>query len=164
MANDKPKLRPAMRGGRTRANDPADASSSGCSDLELALREARARGRLKAAEILDGEEMLDAGAFAKLLRVTRGAVHIMRRKNELLALNTSNSGFRFPAWQIDANGRPYSALPMLFERLGGPWTVYRFLMQRHADLGSITGLEALRNGHSQTAIQSAEGIAEGNFA
>lgn len=134
-------------------------------DLSSALDEARARGRLQVAAILAGEEMLNADAFARLLGTTRMTVNTKRKQNQVLGLDGTKRGFRFPAWQVEGDGKPFAALPALFERLGGgPWTVYRFLMQRHPELDGLTGREALQRGRANDVLGVADGVAQGTFA
>jgi hypothetical protein len=134
-------------------------------DLETALSAARERGRRRAADILTDVEMLSADAFADLLGVSKPTVHAKREKHELLALDGPKRGFRFPSWQLDENGKPFAAIPRLFEQLGdSAWTVYRFLTQRHSTLEGITGLEALRRGKTEAVVETAEGVARGTFA
>ena len=107
--------------------------------LDRALEAARERGQLRAAEILSGEAMLSGEAFAELLGVSRATVNAKSQRREILALEDANGDFRFPAWQVDASGRPFEVLPTLFELLGdSPWTVYRFLDQHHPELGGAT--------------------------
>ena len=133
--------------------------------LEQALTAARARGRLKAIEILSGEDMLNGEAFAALLGVSRATVNTKRQHQEVLALEGAKRGYRFPAWQVDQNGKPFAVIPALFECLGaGAWTVYRFLVQHHPELDGMTALEALRRGRDVEVIETAEGIAGGTFA
>lgn len=134
-------------------------------DLEAALRAARERGRLRAAEVLAGEDMLGADAFAELLGVSRVTINAKRQRHEVLALDGARRGYRFPAWQLDQNGKPFAALPQLFERLGeSPWTVYRFLIQRHPELDGTTALEALRRGRTAAVLEAADSVAAGTFA
>jgi hypothetical protein len=134
-------------------------------ELEQALTAARARGRHRAAEILAGEEMLSADAFAELLGVSRVTVNAKRQKHEVLALEGARRGFRFPAWQLDENGRPFAALPQIFDRLGdSPWTVYRFLVQQHSELDGQSALDALRRGRDDEVFAVAESVARGAFA
>jgi len=97
------------------------------SQLEAALEAARERGRLRAAEILGGDDMLSADTFAKMLGTTRMTVNTKRQSGHILGLDGAKRGFRFPVWQLDADGKPFAELAMLHERLGGPWAVYRFL-------------------------------------
>jgi hypothetical protein len=145
----------------------ADAEAPPAEDdnLEAALRAARERGRLRAAEVLAGDEMLGADAFAELLGVSRVTVNAKRQRHEVLALDGARRGYRFPAWQLDQNGKPFAALPQLFERLGdSPWTVYRFLIQRHPELEGATALDALRRGRSAEVLEAADSVATGAFA
>lgn len=134
-------------------------------DLQRALDEARRRGRGQAAEILAAEDMLSADQFAVLLGTTRMTVNTKRQNHQVLGLEGAKRGFRFPVWQVDEDGKPFSALPALFERLGGgPWSVYRFLIQSHPELDGLTGCEALRRGKVDQALNVAESIAQGTFA
>ncbi len=133
--------------------------------LEVALEEARARGRVRAARILAAEDMLSADQFAALLGTSRMTVNTKRQNHQVLGLDGAKRGFRFPAWQISDDGKPYAALPRLFERLGGgAWSVYRFLVQTHPELDGLTGREALNRGKSEQALAVADGIAQGTFA
>ncbi len=133
--------------------------------LEGALEAARERGRLRSAAILDQSDMLTAEAFADRLGVSRMTVNARRQKRELLGLDGAKRGFRFPAWQVDENGKAFDALPKLFDLLGNnPWTVYRFLTQRHAALGGVSAKDALRQGKATLVLQAAESLAQGDFA
>lgn len=127
-------------------------------DLERAVAAALERGRLQAARILDDEDMLSAAEFAKRLGITRQAVNDKRRKGQLLGLEGARRGFRYPVWQLDAEGRPRAELALLHEQLGGPWAVYRFLVQPHGELGGLTGREALERGNLKAARDAAESI------
>lgn len=129
-------------------------------DLQAALEEARERGRKLKAETLQSQHMLSSEDFAKLIGVTRATVNAKRNRHEVLGLEGAKRGYRYPAWQVDDNGKPYSALPDLFDRLGGDeWSVYRFLQQHHPELGGMTGIEALASGCSRAVIDAAESVA-----
>jgi hypothetical protein len=133
--------------------------------LKGALEAARERGRLRSAEILDQSDMLTAEAFAGRLGVSRMTVNARRQKRELLGLDGAKRGFRFPAWQVDENGKAFDVLPKLFDLLGdNPWTVYRFLTQRHAALEGVSAKDALRQGKATLVLQAAESLAQGDFA
>ncbi|MEH2512223.1 hypothetical protein V1291_003577 [Nitrobacteraceae bacterium AZCC 1564] len=127
-------------------------------ELQAALAAARDRGRLRAAEILAGEDMLSADAFAEMLGTTRVTVNTKRRSGQVLGLDGAKRGFRFPVWQLDADGKPYAELARLHERLGGPWAVYRFLVQHHGELGGLAGREALQRGKFKAALEAAESV------
>jgi hypothetical protein len=133
-------------------------------DLQAALNEARERGRKRVAEILAEDDMLTAEAFADLLGVSRVTVNSWRRTGQVLGLDGAKRGFRFPAWQLDEDGRPFAALSALQETLGGSaWAVYRFLVTPQGGLNGQTGLEALRRGRTDDVIAAAEGVARGDF-
>ena len=143
----------------------APAQQPAADDLEQALEAARGRGRMRATEILRGADMLSAEQFAGLIGTSRVTVNAKRQSNLVLGLDGAKRGFRFPDWQIGDDGKPFAALPGLFERLGGgPWAVYRFLVQHHPELDGLTGREALRRGKSRQALEAAESIAQGTFA
>lgn len=127
-------------------------------ELGAALAAARERGRLRAAEILGGDDMLSADAFAKVLGTTRATVNTKRQAGQVLGLDGAKRGFRFPIWQLDAESKPYAELAGLHARLGGPWAVYRFLIQPHGELGGLTGREALERGKTKAALEAAESI------
>jgi hypothetical protein len=129
-------------------------------DIDTALNAARSRGRAKVSEILSGRNMLSADEFGKLIGVSRMTVNAKRQKRQILGLEGAKRGFRFPAWQIGEDGKPFAALPELFDRLGGSaWAVYRFLVQHHPELDGLTGREALRRGETEKAINAAESVA-----
>lgn len=126
--------------------------------LRYALTAARARGRILAAELLSAPDMLNADAFAQALGVTRVTVNTRRQNGQVLGLDGTKRGYRFPVWQMDSEGRPYAELAELHQRLGGPWAVYRFLVQTHGELNGLTGLEALRRGKSKAVLKAAESV------
>jgi hypothetical protein len=133
--------------------------------LEAALGAARKRGRLRSAQILDQTDMLTADQFAERLGVSRMTVNARRQKHELLGLDGAKRGFRFPAWQVDDDGKAFAALPQLFDLLGSnAWTVYRFLTKRHATLEGVSAKDALRQGKLSQVLQAAESLAQGDFA
>lgn len=142
---------------------PVEEAGEPSPELRRALEAARERGRLRAAEILSGEDMLSAEDFAKLLGTTRVTVNTKRQNGQLLGLDGARRGFRFPVWQLNREGKPYPELASLRERLGGPWALYRFLVQSHDALGGLTGREALEQGRSKAVLVAAEGIARGDF-
>jgi hypothetical protein len=128
-------------------------------DIEAALDAARARGRSRVAEILSGDDMLSADEFAELIGTSRVTVNAKRQKRQILALEGAKRGYRFPAWQVGNDGKPFAALPELFEKLGGsPWAVYRFLVQHHPELDGMAGRDALRRGRTDEVIETAESV------
>jgi DNA-binding CsgD family transcriptional regulator len=142
---------------------PVEDAGERSPELEAALASARERGRIRAAEILGGEDMLSAKALAERLGTSRVTVNTKRQNGQLLGLDGAKRGFRFPVWQLDAEDRPRPELPALHERLGGPWAVYRFLVQPHGELDGLTGREALERGMGKAVLSAAESIGRGDF-
>lgn len=132
-------------------------------ELQAALAGARERGRRRVAEILAEDDMLSAEAFAELLGVSRVTINTKRQNGQVLGLDGAKRGFRFPAWQLDRDGRPYAALPRLHDILGSAWAVYRFLVSPHGTLDGRTGIDALKRRQDDDMIAAAEGIAQGDF-
>lgn len=133
--------------------------------LDAALAEARARGATRAAEILNGPDMLTADEFAAAIGASRETIHQKRKRREVLGLEGAKRGVRFPEWQVSADGGLLPGLPRLFQVLGDrPWAVYRFLLQHHPELDGKTALDALRAGRIDAVIATAENIFEGVFA
>jgi hypothetical protein len=131
------------------------------SELDRALDDARRRGALRVAELLAGSEMLSADAFAARLGTTRATVTAWRHRNQVLGLEGATRGYRFPEWQVGADGKPWRLLPQLFDRLGGEaWAVYRFLVQHHPELGGLTGKEALEKGRADDVLEAAGSVAQ----
>jgi hypothetical protein len=146
------------------AVEDATRPSTADTDRAPALDAARARGRVRVAEILSRDDMLSADAFASLLGTSRMTVNAWRQKGQVLGLEGAKRGYRFPAWQVDEHGKPFAALPALFERLGGgPWAVYFFLVRPHAELAGLTGLDAPRRGRMARVLDAAESVARGEF-
>lgn len=130
-------------------------------DLADALTAARERGRLRVAEILGRDDMLSADEFAALIGTSRVTVNTKRQNRQVLGLEGVRRGYRFPRWQITADGRPFAALPALFDLLGdSPWAVYRFLVQHHPELDGLTGRDALLRGKDKAVIDAAESVAQ----
>jgi hypothetical protein len=158
----KPNRRPKFTKVVTTATSALNPGSAALDDprLESALTTARERGKNRMAEILSGEDMLSADAFANLLGTTRMTVNAKRQKRQLLGLEGAKRGFRFPQWQVGQDGKPFGTLPELFNRLGDDgWAVYRFLVQRHPELDGLSGREALEQGKTKQAIEAAESVA-----
>lgn len=133
--------------------------------LEHALGEARERGRHAIAEIVAGPDMLSAEAFAAHLQTTRATINSWRQAQQVLGLQGAMRGYRYPVWQIGEDGRPFTAMPKLFEILSNsPWAVYRFLVQGHGEMNGVSGHEALRRGWDEKVLDVAQGVVEGTFA
>jgi hypothetical protein len=154
-AGDEPNFR-SLEGGPPETDLTADGSAS---DLESALTAARERGQARVADILSGADMLSAEEFADLIGTSRVTVNAKRQNHQVLGLEGAKRGFRYPKWQIGEDGKPFSALPELLDRLGGSsWAVYRFLVQHHPELDGLTGREALSGGRTAEALEVAESV------
>jgi hypothetical protein len=128
-------------------------------ELDRALAEAHARGGLQVAQILSCADMLSAEEFAARVGASRVTVNEWRQSHKILGIQGAKRGFRFPEWQLGEDGKPFAALPALFDKLGGSaWAVYRFLVQHHPELDGLTGTEALRRGQSDKVIETAETV------
>jgi len=149
-------FRPLERGSLQAAEGTTDGSEG---DLQSALTAARERGQARVADILNGADMLNAEKFADLIGTSRVTVNARRQNHQVLGLEGAKRGFRFPKWQIGDDGKPFSALAELFDRLGGSsWAVYRFLIQHHPELDGLTGPEALSRGRTAEALEVAESV------
>jgi hypothetical protein len=149
-----PKFR-LLEGESAQEAEPAGSELDG--DLESALAAARERGQARIAEILKGDDMLTVEEFAHLIGTSRVTVNAKRQNHQVLGLEGARRGFRFPKWQIGEDGKPFDALPKLFDCLGGSsWAVYRFLVQRHPELDGLSGREALARGRRAEALEAAE--------
>ena len=128
-------------------------------DAQAALRLAYARGADAAAELLSGPDMLSSDTIAERLGLSREAVHQKRRRGELLGVEGAKRGVRFPAWQLGSDGLPLRSMKDLHAALGEPWAVFRFLRQRHPELGMRTGLEAVADPRrTAEAVTLARGV------
>jgi hypothetical protein len=133
--------------------------------LATALVAAKERGAARVADILNGDDMLTADAFAEEIGATRETVHKKRRRHEVLGLEGPKRGVRFPKWQLSRTGELVPGLPLLFKALGEhPWAIYRFLLQDHPELDGSTGLDALRQGRIADVMTVAESIGRGAYA
>jgi hypothetical protein len=133
--------------------------------LDQALIDARSRGATRVAEILRSPDMVTAREFGALIGASHETVNQKRKSGEVLALEGATRGLRYPRWQITPDGRPLPGLAELFRELGEqPWAVYRFLLQRHSELGGETALAALRSGRVKQALAVARNLSAGVFA
>ncbi|GHE79746.1 XRE family transcriptional regulator [Camelimonas fluminis] len=132
--------------------------------LVQALAAARERGVAVATEIFNNPEMLSGRDFARLIGSSPTTVNSKRQNGEFLGLEGARRGFRYPTWQLDADGKPFAELRALQEILGGAWATYRLLVQQQGALNGLTGLEALASGRGGELVDVTEGIARGDFS
>ena len=131
-------------------------------DLDAALAEARDRGVSRAEQILIGHDMLSMNDFAKLIGVSREAVHTKYRRHQVLGLKCVKRELRFPVWQIAPGGALLPELPRLFDLLGeDSWIVYRFLTQHHPELDGDAAISALQRGKISQVLSAAQNTARG---
>lgn len=132
--------------------------------LDIALVDARMRGKARIADILKQPDMLTARDFAPLVGVSHDTVHKLHKRHEVLGLQGAARGLRFPEWQATDDGRPLPGLPALVELLGDePWRIYRFLKTHHAELSGRTALEAMKDGDLVKVLGAARNMMAGNF-
>lgn len=132
--------------------------------LDVALATAKARGQVKVAHILKGEDMLTARDFAQLIGASHETVNTKRKTGEVLGLEGATRGVKYPRWQVTDAGLPLPGLTDLFAALGRqPWAVYRFLRTAHAELGGRTALDALKAGQVDAVLGAARNQAAGVF-
>jgi hypothetical protein len=106
---------------------------------------------------LEGEDMLTAHESSQLIGATRATVNNKRQSFQVLGMDGAIRGYKYPRWQLDKNGKPFAEIPDLFDRLGGDsWEVYRFLVQKHPELGGLSGKDALHNGEGKKVVDAAE--------
>ena len=142
--------------------EPDTADTTGGERLRESLKHALQRGERRAAEILDGPEMLNSDTMAERLGVSRETVNRMRQRGELLGLEGARRGVRYPEWQLVQPGQlPLPRMAALFRVLGDPWSVYRFLMQTHPELGGCRALDALLQGDAESAVGLAGDLGAG---
>lgn len=133
-------------------------------ELEAALRDARARGESRAAEVLAAPDMLGADDFAGLIGATRETVRQKLKRREILGLQGAKRGVRYPAWQVSRDGGLLPGLPTVFELLGdSPWAVFRFLTQPSPALEGEAPKDRLRRGKVAEVLDLAESQARGDF-
>jgi hypothetical protein len=134
-------------------------------DLSEALAAARQRGDAIKQELLADPEMLSTGAMADWLGMSGEGIRLKRKRHEILGLEFAKRGIRYPAWQVMQDRQIVPGMTRLFAVLGDdPWRVFRFLQQRHSELGGGRAIDVLRHGRVDAVIAAAENIAIGAFA
>lgn len=146
-------------------DDPPSPALAPNDALANALGAARARGAMLKEELLADPEMLNTAGMAERLGMSEEGVRLKRRRHEILGLEFAKRGIRYPGWQVLPDRQLLPALPRLFALLGDdPWRLFRFLQQRHRELGGLRAVEALRKGRVEAVLAAAENAASGAFA
>jgi hypothetical protein len=142
-----------------------DKARSPGTTLTEALATARGRGAAVKVALFADPEMLNTADIANLLGMSEEGVRLKRKRHEILGLESAKRGIRYPAWQVLEGRQLLPALPRLFAVLGDdPWRLFRFLQQRHSELGGDRALDALRHGKVDVVLAAAENTATGAFA
>jgi len=135
------------------------------SELAEALAAARQRGEVFKEKLLADPDMLSTGGMADRLGMSEEGIRLKRKRHEILGLEFAKRGIRYPAWQVMENQQIVPGMARLFAVLGDDsWSVYRFLQQRHSELGGGRAIDVLRNGRVSAVIGAAENMAIGAFA
>jgi hypothetical protein len=100
-------------------------------------------------------ETVSAADLAKALDITPTAVGDRREKGELLAIEGSKRGYKYPRWQMEP--QLWKTLPPVLKLLQGedPWDVLAFLQGQYPALGGRTPLELLREGDKKVVMDFA---------
>lgn len=132
---------------------PMESEESG-----LLLRGIAAKRRMLEAE----GGTLAAEEVERLLGISRQQVNNRRRQGKLLAVEVGRRGFRYPAWQFDAQGCALKGLALALGELAeaDPWSRILFFLEaneRLTETGSRarTPLEALREGRVEDVRRAA---------
>ena len=104
--------------------------------------------------ILD-QETVSAKEMAELMKIERQAVDQRRARGELLALQGSKRGYRYPRWQSEP--RLWKTLPPVLMLLQeeNPWDVFAFLQGHYPALGGRTPVELLRKDETEIVMDFA---------
>jgi hypothetical protein len=133
--------------------------------LERSLKAARVRGEAVKDQLLADPEMLSTAQMAERLGMSEEGIRLKRKRHEVLGLEFARRGIRYPSWQLLENRQLLRDLPRLFSVLGdSPWAVYRFLLQRHPELGGARAVDAFKRGRLNGVLAAAENTASGAFS
>jgi hypothetical protein len=122
------------------------------------LRSARARQDL--LERAGGA--YQASEVARMLGVTRQAVHGRYRRGSILGLPQGDTEILYPACQFTHDGQVVSGLAEVLAAFGvqNPWTQLAVLMAPSPAAGGGTPLQALAAGDRQSAVTAVRGYGE----
>ena len=74
----------------------------------------------------------------RLQDVSRESINQWQKAGKIIGVSGAKRGMRYPAWQIDARGKPYKAIGAILEALHGDhWAAWRFLSNMVSELGQI---------------------------
>ena len=122
------------------------------------LAKARVRGIFRKAELYEAEGgCVSADDAAKLVGVSRQAIHAARQRGDVFALPRGQDGWTYPVWQFEG-GHYLEGLGPVLKALNndGPFVQASFLLSRHALLDGETPLACLRKGQIDSVVKVAE--------
>jgi hypothetical protein len=95
-----------------------------------------------------------AGARLQLGLRTKQALDSRRNTQTVLAMQTGDGTWLYPAWQFTGDGRVHQVLLPVLKELRGidRWQVGVWLVSRHPDLEGISPRQALRDGLDPVAV------------
>ncbi|MDQ2852152.1 MAG: hypothetical protein M3Y49_15755 [Actinomycetota bacterium] len=95
-----------------------------------------------------------AGARIQLELRTKQALDSRRNTQTVLAMQTGNGAWLYPAWQFTGGGRVHQVLLPVLKELRGMdrWQVGVWMVSEHPDLGGISPRQALRDGVDPTVV------------
>lgn len=99
--------------------------------------------RAPAKTIMAMPHMLSAGSFAELSKLSLTQVRRMSRNRDLLQLQHSTIGARYPAWQISGNAFLPGIRDLYHVFSNDGWMVYDFLTQPNNDPSLPSALDSL---------------------
>jgi hypothetical protein len=92
-------------------------------------------------------------------------IRLKRKRHEIIGIEFAKRGIRYPSWQVVWDRQLVPGIARLFAVLGDdPWRVFRFLQQRHAELGGGLAIDALRRGRVDAVVSAAENVATAAFS
>jgi hypothetical protein len=123
------------------------------------LRGLEARARLLEAE---GGTMNAEEVGALLGGISRQAVDKRRRAGKLFALPAGERSWRYPVWQLEAEGGVLPGLEEVLRNFGveDPWTRAAFLLGGNDRLSGKRPLDALREGLVEDVARAARSVGE----
>jgi hypothetical protein len=125
--------------------------------LNTPLAGARLRGLVARQDLLAREGgALGVQEVAKLLQLSRQAVHKRHRAGRLLAIDCGRHGYLYPAWQFVPGG-VLQGLEEVLQTLvdHDPWMQLAFFVSENAALESGTPLDALRRNDLPLVLRAA---------
>jgi hypothetical protein len=122
------------------------------------LARSRVRGIFRKAELYEAEGgCVSADEAARLVGVSRQAIHAARLRKDVFALPRGQDGWTYPVWQFEG-GHYLEGLASVLQALNndGPFVQASFLLSKHALLDSETPFACLKKGQLDLVLKAAE--------